>query len=233
MNKRVNKKISNTENYNRITNFWIEVYKQERLSNPNYSYKDILRIILKRLKKYCTVNNLSFEDYQKYGIENKIHFGTLAKTKLSTTILNAMDVINSDVYKLISWPYTIDCCFKLIALQDSLKVTNRTSRELRETRRLANTILRNNSRTWENWNTQIIWDSSRNKSKPFFINYDTINLNKLSNEEKSWIKLICKRIKTENIDYTNVVTLTNYLDTLNKKWLVRDDVVHFIMSQCG
>jgi hypothetical protein len=93
--------------------------------------------------------------------------------------------------------------------------------------------IRKNSKSWGNKDTKIIWNTSRKKEKPFFLNYEKINLNKLSIEEKNTIKLICKRIKTEKIDYKNNDTLMSFMDTLKKEWDVRDDVVNFIATQCG
>jgi hypothetical protein len=231
MNTLKNKEISNTDNYQRITNFWIEIYKQERLLHPNYSYLNILWLILKKLRKYCKENNLSFDDYQDFAISNKIHFWNLTKQKLSTIIISSMRIINSSIYNLLTWPYSINSCIELMKIKDKIHVDRRINTELNNTRLTTNKLLRDQNKSWDNPNTQIIWDKNK-KSKPFFINYEKINLNKLTEDEKKTIKLLCKRIKTEKINYQDETILTKFLDTLNKFWSIRDDVVHFIMSQC-
>lgn len=224
---------SNAEIFNRITSFWIDIYQSERIKNPDLKYRDILRLILKRIKKYCEINNYSYSEYQKYWIENKIHFWSLAKKKLSNFLLSSMKVINAEIVKLLTTPYDDESCLKLIELKHWVKldkITNLTNKNIRN-----NNIdeIRKNSKSWGNKSTKVTWNTKSKKDKLFFINYNTINLNKLTSDEEAAINLICKRIITENIEYKNNKSLTSFMRTLKKAWNIRDDIVHFIATQCG
>jgi len=222
----------NIESYERITDYWVEIYQSERIKNPELSYKSILKIILDSIKIYCENKNFSFQDYKDYGIREKIHFWLLAKNKLSKIIIWSMTVIHSDILKLLSDPYNEDVCLKLIELKNSIKTTRDNSLNLKQSRLKEYDNIRQEKKTLDKKLLDNNKDKPVKKIYPFFINYNKIDLDFLTNDEKKSINLIVKRIETEKVDFNNSELLYDFLETLPKKWDIKGNIVDFIITQC-
>jgi hypothetical protein len=69
--------------------------------------------------------------------------------------------------------------------------------------------------------------------KPFYINYDQVNINRLNNEEKKTIKLIVQRIKTEKITISDNKKVEKFFINLPHKGDINQELIEFILLQCS